>query len=173
MIPKRPTAERQTSIKATGGSFDFRHVTFDHSDKLTSDGSIRYRVNGALEDSNSFREFADGSDFNTERTIASVALDWDISSATTLRFNADYTEDNRPQDIGLVSVDGDLNALDYDLVLSQPWTQYNSDVNNFFAELTHSFNDQWRVRAGVSRQDYQRDRFDNPLRGVPPSVWAR
>ncbi|MEM6483831.1 MAG: TonB-dependent siderophore receptor [Pseudomonadota bacterium] len=167
MIPKRPTDERRTSIKATTGSFDFNHITFDHGGKLIDDGSVRYRVNGAYEDSHSFREFADGSDFETERRILSVALDWDLSANTTVRFNTDYTEDNRPQDIGLVSLDGNLSALDYDTILSQPWTQYNSDVFNIFAEINHRFNDNWRLRAGVSDQDYQRDRYDNQTRGVP------
>lgn len=167
MIPKRPTDERRTSIKATTGSFDFNHITFDHGGKLTDSGAVRYRINGAYEDSNSFREFADGSDFDTERRILSAALDWDLSANTTLRFNTDYTEDNRPQDIGLVSLDGNLSALDYDTILSQPWTQYNSDVFNVFAEVNHRFNDSWRLRAGVSYQDYQRDRYDNQTRGVP------
>lgn len=167
MIPKRPTEERRSSVKATVGSFDFRHITADHSDKLTEDGSVRYRVNAALEDSNSFREFSDGSDFETERRILSAALDWDVSDRTTLRFNTDYTEDNRPQDIGLVSLDGNLSALDYDTVLSQPWTKYDSEVFNVFAEVNHQFNDRWRLRAGVSRQDYERDRYDNQTRGAP------
>ncbi|MEM9315901.1 MAG: TonB-dependent siderophore receptor, partial [Pseudomonadota bacterium] len=170
MIPKRPTAERRTSIKATVGSFDFSHITADHSGKLTDDGSVRYRVNAAFEDSSSFREFADGSDFDTERQILSAALDWDVSDRTTLRFNTDYTEDNRPQDIGLISLDGNLSALDYDTVLSQPWTKYDSEVFNVFAEVNHQFNDRWRLRAGVSRQEYERDRYDNQPRGIPDAA---
>ena len=167
MIPKRPTAERQTSIKLTGGSYDFRHVAADHSGSLTRDGRVRYRINGAYEDSSSFREFADGIDFSTTRAIIAAALDWDIGDNTTIRLNADYTDDDRPQDIGLVNLTGDFSAQSYDLIYNQPWSQYNSLVHTVFAELNHDFNEQWRLRAGISSQDYRRDRYDNQPRGVP------
>ena len=169
MIPKRPTAERQTSIKLTGGSYDFRHFAADHSGSLTRDGRVRYRINGAYEDSSSFREFADGVEFDTTRAIIAAALDWDISDRTTLRLNADYTDDDRPQDIGLVNLTGDFSAQSYDLIYNQPWSQYNSLVHTVFAELNHDFSEQWRLRAGISSQDYRRDRYDNQTRGIPDS----
>ena len=170
MIPKRPTAERHTSLKLTAGSFDLRHFAVDHGGSLTEDGRIRYRLNSVYEDSNSFREFGDGSDFNTTRTILAVALDWDIGEHTSFRFNADYTDDDRPQDTGLVNLTGDFSGQSYDLIYNQPWTHYNSDVASVFAEINHNFSDRWRLRAGISAQDYERDRYDNQARALPDAA---
>lgn len=167
MTPKRPQNHQQTSLKATYGSYDFKHLHVDHGGPLTNNGDLRYRVNGVYENSNSFREFSDGSPFATERAIVAAALDWEASDSTLVRFNADYTKDDRPQDIGIVSTNGNLSALDRDLIINQPWSFYNSEVANFFAELNHEFTDQIRLRTGISYQDYMRDRYDNQFRGLP------
>ncbi|MEM8497186.1 MAG: TonB-dependent siderophore receptor [Pseudomonadota bacterium] len=170
MIPKRPSAKSSTSIKGTMGSYDFYHAAVDHSGNITRDERIRYRINGAYESSNSFREFIDSSDFDTERKIGAFALDWDLSENSTIRFNYDYTSDDRPQDIGVVSLEGDFAAVDYDLIYNQPWSHYNSEVSNYFIEFNHAFTEGIRIRAGYSFQDYVRDRFDNQLRGVPSAA---
>lgn len=170
MIPKRSQTERETSIKATGGTDSFYHAHVDHGGPLTEDGRVRYRLNAVYEDSGSYRRFADGSAFETERAIVSAALDWDITDRTTLRLNADYTDDDRPQDIGLVSLDGDFSGIDADLIINQPWTKYNSDVYNYFAEINHELSDRFDLRVGASHQDYQRDRYDNQFRGLPDAA---
>lgn len=167
MIPKRPQSQRETSFRATGGSYDFYHAHLDHGGPLTADGRVRYRINAAYEDSGSYREFVDGSDFDTERVILSGALDWDIGSHTTLRFNADYTDDERPQDIGIVSLTGDFSGVDTDLIINQPWSRYDSEVYNFFVELNHEFSDHLQLRVGASHQEFVRDRYDNQFRGLP------
>lgn len=167
MIPKRPKPESHTSIKGTLGSYDFYHAALDAGGSVTSDGSLRYRVAGAYESSNSFRQFVDGSDFNTKRKIVAVALDWDASDSTTVRFNYDYTADDRPQDIGVVSPNGDFSKVNYDLIYNQPWSHYNSDVANYFVEINHEISEAFKIRAGYSYVDYERDRFDNQLRGRP------
>ena len=167
MIPKRPTAETQTSMKATFGSYDLYHVHLDHGGPLNDSGTIRYRVNAAYENSNSFRKFSDGSDFGTERITISGALDFDLGEKTTLRLNADYNADNRPQDIGLVSLDGDFSNLDSEQIIVQPWTKYDSDVANAYAELNHEFSDNVKLRVGGSYQNFRRDRYDNQFRSLP------
>lgn len=167
LIPKRPTRERQTSIKATVGSFDLQHYHIDHGGPITDSGNLRYRINAVYEDSNSFREFVDGSDFNTKRKTVSAAVDWDASERTSLRINFDLTEDDRPQDIGLVNLTGDFSNQSHDLIYNQPWTQYDSDVWNLAAELNHEFSEYLSLRTGYSFHDFKRERYDNQPRGLP------
>ena len=167
MISKRPAGERETSIKATAGSFDFNHAAFDHSGLLADDRSLRYRVNGVFEKSDSFRRFANGHAFETERRIGAFALEWEPGEHTSVRLNYDYTDDGRPQDIGLANLTGDFSRYDYKLIYNQPWSRYDSRVVNYFLELNHEFSEALRIRAGASLQDYERDRYDNQTRGLP------
>ncbi len=71
-----------------------------HGGTLSGDGSVRYRVNAVYENSKSFRHYADGTPFQTERVVLSAALDWDIDDATSFTFNSDCTDEQRPQDLG-------------------------------------------------------------------------
>ena len=168
MISKRPKDEAFTSLKATVGSDDFNHFALDHSGILFEDGpagTLSYRVNGVFEESDSFREFAEGRAFSTERLIGSFAAEWVLSDQTTILFNYDYTDDDRPQDIGLVNLTGDFSDQSYERIINQPWTKYDSTVTNYYVAVDHRFNDIFTLRAGTSIQDYKRDRYDNQYRG--------
>ncbi|PCI53299.1 MAG: hypothetical protein COB36_12730 [Alphaproteobacteria bacterium] len=167
MIPKRPFDEQKTSIKATVGSYNLQHIHIDNGGPVTDSGNVRYRVNGVYENSNSFRKFIDGSDFNTKRLTAAAAVDWDIGENTSLRVNFDITHDKRPQDIGLANFTGDFSDQSSELIYNQPWTKYDSDVWNLTTELNHEFTDNLSVRTGVSYQNFRRDRYDNQIRSVP------
>ena len=166
-IPKRPQAEFETSIKATYGSFDTRHYHLDHGGPLTESGNVRYRFNAVYEDSESHRKFADGQRFDTQRRTLAAAIDWDISERTQLRINFDDTDDDRPQDLGLISTTGSFSGLDYDLIYNQPYSQYDSEVSNLSIQLSHELTSWLEVQTGVSQQKSVRDRYDNELRGPP------
>ncbi len=168
MITKRPADEAFTTLKATIGSDNFNHVALDHSNVLFEDGpagTLSYRVNGVFEESDSFREFAEGRAFQTERLIGSLSVEWQMSDRTNILFNYDYTDDDRPQDIGLVNLTGDFSGQSYGRIVNQPWTKYDSTVTNYYVALDHEFNDVFTLRAGTSIQDYKRDRYDNQYRG--------
>ena len=62
---------------------------------------------------------------------------------------------------------GDFSRYDYKLIYNQPWSRYDSKVVNYFLELNHEFSEALQIRAGASRQDYERDRYDNQTRGLP------
>ncbi|MEM1105086.1 MAG: TonB-dependent siderophore receptor [Pseudomonadota bacterium] len=168
MITKRPADDPFTSIKATVGSDAFNHFALDHSGVLIEDGAIgdlAYRVNAVFEESDSFREFADGRAFETERLIGSVVVEWNPTDQTSILFNYDYTDDDRPQDIGLVNTTGDFTGQSYERIVNQPWTLYDSTVTNYYFAIDHELTEIFSLRAGTSIQDYKRDRYDNQYRG--------
>lgn len=163
-VVKKPTRETQGSIKYTGGSYDLQHVHLDVGGSFDREGSVRYRVNLISEESASFREFFNGDDFEIDRDIYGIALAWDLTDNTTVNFNYDNTDDDRPQDIGLLGVGGEISSiLPYDLIYNQPWTKYDSAVTNSLVEIEHKFSDLVRIKIGYSEQEFERDRYDNRL----------
>lgn len=169
MVSKAPPGQAMGNLKFTTGSYDFRHLHLDIGGPIGAQGNVRYRLNGVVEDGNHFREFFSGEDFEVERQIVSFALDWDISDSTLLRINLDDTTDDRPQDNGLIGgATGVYDIFPYDLIYNQPWSHYNSDVSNALIELSHDFDGAWSLKAGVSYQDFERDRYDNQLQGFDP-----
>lgn len=165
-VIKKTSAETKGSIKYTAGSYGFQHVHADVSGSLDKNGSIRYRVNLVSEKSESFREFFSGEDFEIDRDIYGIALAWDISDTTTLSFNHDNTDDDRPQDNGLIGDNNDvLSILPYDQIYNQVWTKYDSVVTNSLLELEHQFNNGFGLKVGYSEQEFERDRYDNRILG--------
>ncbi|MEM6707573.1 MAG: TonB-dependent siderophore receptor [Pseudomonadota bacterium] len=171
MVPKKPTEEFQGMVKATAGSFDLQHLHVDVGGSIDPGGRVQYRVNVVNEESEYFREFFDGSAFDVDRDIYAIALSWDISSRTRLSMNYDQTDDDRPQDNGLIGAEGEVfDILDYDLIYNQPWSHYDSEVSNVVVELDHQFTDAWRLKTGYSLQEFMRDRYDNQLRSFDPET---
>ncbi|MEM1111029.1 MAG: TonB-dependent siderophore receptor [Pseudomonadota bacterium] len=162
MVTKRPSEEFTGFVKGTWGSDELAHYHIDVGGSLNSEGTVRGRLNVINERSESFREFFSGEAFEVEREIYAAAIDWDITERTTLMIDGDYTEDDRPQDIGVIMEDNEIvPALDYDTIWSQNWSQYDSEVSNVSARLDHRFSGDWGIKAIVHHQQFQRDRYDN------------
>ncbi len=154
------------SVKATVGSEDLKHLHVDLAGSLNEEGSLRYRANLVKEKSNSYREFFDGSDFEVDRQVLSLNLEYDIGSDTVIRVDLDNTNDDRPQDAGLIAGADGKPASDKKIIFTQPWAYYNSDVRNIAVEVEHFFNNDWSVKTGINHQNYERDRYDQQYRGL-------
>ena len=161
MVTKTPLNEFGGFIKGTVGSDDLYHLHADVSGPLTQDGELSYRVSAVYEDSGYFRKFADGSDFEAERYIFSTALRWTPSEDTTIDLSFDVTEDDRPQDTGVVAIGDGVADIPIERILTQPWSKYDSDVWNVNLDVEHFISDSFTVASGFSFQDYKRDRYDN------------
>ena len=164
MVTKSPLAEPVGFVKATLGSDSLSHFHLDTGGPITLDKSVRYRANLVAEDSEYFRSFGNGDPFDVKRRIAHAALDWEAGENTLISFNFDVTEDDRPQDIGIQAIGDRVSSMSREVIISQPWTLYNSDVWNAFIGLEHYFKDTLSLRAGYNFQDYKRDRYDNQIR---------
>lgn len=170
-IIKRPTQELAGFLKLTGGSYGLQHAHLDTGGAVNLSGSLRARLNVVSEKSESFREFFDGDAFEIEREIYGLALAWDMSESTLVTANFDYTDDDRPQDNGLIGSEAGIAAVvGYDVIYNQPWTHYNSRVTNALLEVEHQFSDIWGVKFGYSLQDFERDRYDNELFSFDPAT---
>lgn len=166
MVTKKPMSTFDGFVKGTIGTDDLYHFHADVGGPTFKDGKFSYRINYVREDSGYFRSFADGSDFDVDRQVFYGALRWQPSEKTLINLSVDVTEDDRPQDTGIVAIGDEVADIPSDRILTQPWSFYNSDVWNFDLSLTHHFSDAIKVRTGYSFQDYKRDRYDNQPRNL-------
>lgn len=103
VITKRPLKEFGGEVIAYAGSQDFYRIEGDLGGPLTSDGSVRFRLNGAAESAGSFREFVD-----SEKYVGSGSLEWDLGPDSTIRLDASYLNRLYSFDEGLPLLDGSL-----------------------------------------------------------------
>ncbi|MEM9509710.1 MAG: TonB-dependent receptor plug domain-containing protein, partial [Cyanobacteria bacterium P01_E01_bin.35] len=127
----------------------------DFSDALTSDGSLRYRLNALYRHENSFRNFEQ--DF--ERFFVAPVISWQIGDRTDITFQLDYTDDESPFDSGLPASGDGIFDVSFDSIINQDDSVVESELINVGYDLEHRFSDNWQLRNAFRFSD--RDNFSN------------
>ena len=160
-ITKKPGVER-SEVSLTAGSWQQARGEFDVARKQ-QDGELAWRVTGAKEHADSYRE----QQF-LKREALSPSLLWKAGANTSVLLQAEYLADRRVTDFGIpsyrgrpVDVDpgtyyGAANARDVDFSQAR--------VTAFAATLEHRINPNWSLRNALRRYDYTLDR-NNTLVG--------
>lgn len=123
VITKRPLKQFGGEVIAYAGSQDFYRLEGDLGGPLTSDGSVRFRLNGAAENAGSFREFVD-----SEKYVGTGSLEWDLGPDSTIRLDASYLNRLYSFDEGLPLLDGSLASglTTFDLPIARTFIDANA-----------------------------------------------
>ncbi|MFT3803915.1 MAG: TonB-dependent siderophore receptor [Burkholderiaceae bacterium] len=146
LVRKRPTATRQFSGAFGLGSWNMRRGEVDFSTPLNESGSVRTRLAAARDKRDSHVDYA-----NSERTSLYGIVEADLSAATTIALGAGHQKrDWLPAMMGVPRFrDGGDLGLPRSTFLSTPWTYWNFETTQIFADLTHAFDDDWRLKLSV------------------------
>ncbi|MEM7062495.1 MAG: TonB-dependent receptor [Cyanobacteria bacterium P01_B01_bin.77] len=142
IVTKQPLAEPYYNLQLQGGNLGFVSPSLDFSGPLNEDSSVRYRLNALYRREEGFRDF--NNDF--ERFFIAPTLAWDIGDRTNLTVSLEYTEDNEPQDWGLVAVGEGIADIPFDRVLNDPNSTIERDSLSVGYTLEHRFSDDWQLR---------------------------
>ena len=128
-VTKVPTETRQSSVKATIGSYDLKRFEANTSGPLGKSG-LSYRATFATTDANGPRKF----DYN-EDLFFGATLRYKLSPASSVHF--DYAFSKKDEIVSFSGVDstGKLARLPDDFSLFEPWVYGRSDFQ--FATLTY------------------------------------
>ncbi|MBB5322758.1 TonB-dependent siderophore receptor [Marinobacter oulmenensis] len=135
LVRKRPTDEFQAHIQGTAGTEDQYGAQMDVAGPLNESGSVRGRVVADRTDHASYVDYNDN-----KQSDLYAAVDIDLTDNTTLglgvlRNTKDIVVDNgRPLDSN-----GDLFYSSQSDFYGAKWNNFESETNDWFAELTHSF----------------------------------
>lgn len=157
-----------TSATLSVGSFAARRGEWDVG-RFDSKGGVGFRLTGAYEDNDSFRD----QQF-LKRFALAPSLLLGAGRASTLYVEADYLRDKRLMDLGIPAIDGRpvdvprstyygaANARDADATTSRVLSQT--------VILTHRFSDDLSFRDGFRHYSYQLDRHSTLPSAVNAAV---
>lgn len=135
LVRKRPTYDFQGHVTGRYGSWDQNSLETDLSGPINSDGSVRGRLVVTNEDTNGFVDDNE----NTHQTFYG-ALDFDLDDATMLslaflRQHRDIVPTNG------VPAESDGSLIDFrrSRFFGADWNTFESQSNDWIAELTHRF----------------------------------
>ena len=154
LIRKRPTQETFTSLKVSGGSWDYKQIQLDAGGRIPDNEDLGYRVNISKEDSNSFRDTV-----YLEKEVVGLVFDAKINDDLKLTLLADYVNRDSPWDLGQQWINGKpapgMSRSTFDYL---PWTAMNTSNTTLGYQVDWKLNEHWMVKHQYTFQDYNTDR---------------
>lgn len=165
LVTKKPLSEAHYSLEQQIGSYSFTHTIADATGPLNADKTLRYRMIGGYEQSDTFR---DGGKYS--RFLLAPSLSWDITPDTQFNLSMEYKSNEDNLDGGQVAL-GDRPAnipgSRYVGVRGVPLSP--SEHMLVDASITHEFNDQWKMKLRGSWWNWTADYNETgPLDGAYP-----
>lgn len=149
LVTKKPLAQPFYEANLQLGNDALVRPQIDFSDRLTSDGNLRYRLNALYQHENSFRDF----DQDFQRFFVAPVVSWQIGDRTDLTLQLDYTDDEAPLDNGLPASGDGIVDVPFDSITDEPDNIVDSELTNVGYNLEHRFSDNLRLRNAFRYSD--------------------
>jgi iron complex outermembrane receptor protein len=144
---KKPTFETEGSVTMAGGSHNFYRAEADFTTPLSD--AIAIRINGAIEDADSFRDT-----INTRREFASPSILARLGDDTTVSYELEWSEQELPFDRGVVAQNGVLGIVPNSRFLGEPGDgPMTAEALGHQLELQHNFGGNWALLVGGSYRE--------------------
>lgn len=171
-IRKRPTRDFQAKANASIGSWDNRRLDADVSGSLNGDGSVRGRLVLAHQEKNSYLDR-----YSSERDVAYGIVEADLTDNTSLAIGHTYQKNDASSNmfggLNLLYSDGSKRHYKASDSTAPDWSYRNVDTNISFAELTHYFNNDWKIKGQLTQKAVTSagphnyvDGSENPITGL-------
>ncbi|WP_340612912.1 TonB-dependent siderophore receptor [Pseudomonas shirazensis] len=154
LVRKRPTDKFQGHIGAGAGSWDKYTGEIDLSGPLTPNGNIRGRMVAGTQTQQSYTNYFEG-----DQHVFYGIVEADLSDSTmvTVGYDEQINQDNGSTTGSMPAfyVDGSTVKFDRDFNAADRWSWRNQDTQRAFAELSHTFDNEWVVKGVVSGRQYR------------------
>jgi len=147
------------SVEASAGSWDDYRESVDVSTPVNESGSVRARVVGMHQQSNSYVDL-----LSDEKNVFYGVLEADLSDSTLFDIGMSYQE-NSPQGStwgGLPAWFSNGVRTDWgsSKTTAADWTYWNSTQATYFTDLEHTFANNVKIKSGLS---YMKNTSDTKL----------
>lgn len=142
IVSKKPQAKPEYSVGLTLDSEGARRLTLDASGALEASQRLLYRINAAVDNSDTFRDHVE-----KKRQYIAPSLSWQLTPDTLVMLDAEYSKVKTPLDRG-IPYTSDSRTL----FLGDPSTG-DFETENALGQLRmeHQFSPDWRIEGGIQR----------------------
>jgi iron complex outermembrane receptor protein len=153
LITKKPKFEREGGVELSAGRYNTYRVAADYTGPITD--SIAFRINGAYDDADSFRDTVD-----SKRYTVSPSFLVRLGSSTTMPYELEIVDQEAPFDRGIVAVptgvgtNATLGLVPVERFLGEPGDgpmKIKAAGHQFVFQ--HELSRNWSVLAGFGYRD--------------------
>ncbi|MEO5893163.1 MAG: TonB-dependent receptor [Ferruginibacter sp.] len=152
LVTKKPRFVYGGEVSMRAGSNGLYKPALDVYGPITN--KLAFRVIGTYENANSYRDVV-----KTKRLYVNPSLLYKISDRTELIVQGDYLKSDYTPDFGIGSVGNKISPVGRNAYLNTLWAYNKTNTTTVQANLTHKFNESWKLNALASLQSYTRNYF--------------
>jgi iron complex outermembrane receptor protein len=152
MVTKKPKFNWGGEVSMRAGSNNLYKPTVDVYGPISK--KLAFRVIGTYENAQSFRDVV-----KSTRLYINPSLLYKISDKTELIVQGDYLKSDYTPDFGVGSVGNKISPIGRNAFLNTLWAYNKTNTTTAQANLTHKFDDIWKLNIIVALQNYNRDYF--------------
>ncbi len=147
LVTKRPTFEKQGTLRLSGGSFDTYRADIDWTSPLSD--SLAVRLVGFYEDARSFRDTVE-----TEKLGVNPSFAYRFNDESQLTYELEYSSQEIPFDRGVIAIDNELGLIPEDRFLGEPgYGPIETEVLGHQVEFQYDVNDDWSALLGFNYRE--------------------
>ena len=148
LITKRPQFERAGGFRASYGRWNQMRLDGDVQSTAGTNDELGLRIVGFYEDAESFRDTVE-----TARVGVYPSITWDVSDATSVTYELEYTEQEIPFDRGVAYSEA-YGFTPRETFVGEPGDgPIVTEVLGHQLEAQHNFSDRWSLLAGLGYRD--------------------
>jgi len=142
IVSKRPQNDQFARLDLSAGRWDRYRGSLDVNTPLDDAGTMLYRMNLAVEDNKSFRDYR-----SSERQFFAPAFSWELTPQTRLLVQAEVIRSSQVFDRGVVAPNDHLGRVSRSDFFAEPGDgEIDNNNESLQAEIEHDLNASWTVR---------------------------
>ncbi len=142
ILTKQPQAERYASIDQIIGNYNYYRTMIDVTGPLNESKTLLFRINGAYENTESFRDIVRG-----QRYFVSPVFTWLAGNNTTITIEGEYIRDRRTPDFGIPAIGRGLAFVPDSRFLGERFDTMAFEEARAGLTVEHRFNSSWRIES--------------------------
>lgn len=142
ILTKQPLPDRYASIDQIVGSYNYYRTMIDATGPLNKSKTLLFRINGAYENTESFRDVVRG-----QRYFVAPVFTWKAGNNTTITIEGEYIRDHRTPDSGIPAIGQGLVPVPISRFLGEPFDTLRIEEGRAGLTVEHRFNNDWRIES--------------------------
>ncbi|BFU90179.1 MAG: ligand-gated channel [Nitrospira sp.] len=142
ILTKQPQAERYASIDQIIGNYNYYRTMIDVTGPLNESKTLLFRINGAYENTESFRDVVRG-----QRYFVAPVFTWLVGNNTTITIEGEYIRDRRTPDFGIPAIGLGLASVPDSRFLGERFDTFAIEESRAGVTIDHRFNSNWRIES--------------------------
>lgn len=157
MVTKKPLPVDRKEISMAAGSFSTIRGSLDFTGPLNESKTLLYRLNGAVQEAKSYRDFVNNKSILISPSISYIPNEQTAVNVEVIYNNMEGNLDRGQPIFGAIAGVTNLNSTPISLNLGAPNDFFQSKELMIMGSLSHKFTDKFKINIQYMKQTWTED----------------